>query len=107
MTTKLVQRCCPLDAQFAALFRCTARRMAGGQLSHTSATRSLISRSRVTPPALPPQIKPAQNGLVLQWEHKPAIIPTRIAAPLDEFRPVLESSTAQEAHPSPLTRESA
>ena len=46
------------------------------------------------------------NGLVLQWEHQPAIIPKRIAAPLDEF-PVLESSTAQEAHPSALTRESA
>jgi len=61
----------------------------------------------VTPPALPHQIKPAQNGLVLQWEHQPAIIPKRIAAPLDEFRPVLESSTAQEAHPSPLARESA
>ncbi len=33
MTTKLVQQCCPLDAQFAALFLCTARQMAGGQLS--------------------------------------------------------------------------
>jgi hypothetical protein len=34
---------------------------------------------QVTPPALLHQIKPAQNGLVLQWEHQPAIIPKRIA----------------------------